>query len=279
MTGDSLSYEEALSLYDALGVNVIPLRARDKRPIGDWAAYQSRASSPEERALWWPAGASQANRLNIGVVTGAISNLLVLDLDNEATYEYVTEHIPWLRESLICRTGRGWHIYLRPTSPAGRTTTFRLNDALHHIKSDGGYVVAPPSIHPSGSVYTFESVETPPLDVDPAILAKALTAIGAAKAQPETTDGQKPQDWVTELLRADCYQGGAGPGGGKGRDDTAAQLAGWFRNVIVYRRDVTLEILRMWNEQHCKPPLPARDIERIVNHKYQMYPPPAAPLG
>jgi hypothetical protein len=47
------------------------------------------------------------------------------------------------------------------------------------------------------------------------------------------------------------------------RDDTAARLAGHLfrRNIDVI---VVVELLQCWNAQRCRPPLPARDIERIV---------------
>ena len=179
--------------------------------------------------------------------------------------------MPWLGESMIVRTGRGFHIYLRPTTPAGKTTTFRLNGKIHHVKSDGGYVVAPPSIHPSGSVYTFDADGVVPLDVDPAILARGLLSLGAEASQPESERKARTQDWVTAALRSDAPKGK--------RNDMAAELAGWFRNVIVYRSDVVVEILSAWNQLHCKPPLPQAELEALVVHKYRMYPPPAAPLG
>ncbi len=204
-------------------------------------------------------------------MTGAISNILVLDLDDEDTFLQVTEAMPWLLETMIVRTGRGFHLYLRPTTPAGKTTTFRLNDKLHHAKSDGGYVVAPPSVHPSGSVYTFDADGVVPIDVDPAVLTKGLRLLGAEANTPEVTREDRTADWVTTALVTDAPEGQ--------RNKVATELAGWFRNVIVYRRDVTLELLRLWNEAHCKPPLPLNELELLVNHKYDRYPPPAAPLG
>lgn len=300
-----LTQTEALRLYDTLGYSVIPLvppaphgcrhapeadhagcctcirqdgtecQSPGKHPaLGAWTVYQQRRATPEEIAKWWPYQPRYApTRVNnIGVVTGAISNLVVLDLDDDATYELVTQAAPWLLDTMTVRTGRGWHIYLTPSEPVGRTTTFRLNGHLHHVKSDGGYVVAPPSRHVSGGVYTIIDPGLMPSVFDPRDLTAVLLELGAETAKPEAKDGTlRASDWVAISLQTDAPDGE--------RNERATELAGWFRNVILYRREVALEILLMWNELHCKPPLPRAELEMLVNHKYDRYPPPATGLA
>jgi hypothetical protein len=57
--------------------SVIPMRARDKRPLIKWLEYQQRLATEDEINEWyqlWPSA-------NVGIVTGAISGLVVLDID------------------------------------------------------------------------------------------------------------------------------------------------------------------------------------------------------
>src|SRR5712664_1568935 len=83
--------QEATRLLD-LGLAVIPLHGPDlptptdidqrsigKRPLIRWQAYQERLPSIQEVREWgrqWP-------RANLGVVTGAISGVIVLDSDGQ----------------------------------------------------------------------------------------------------------------------------------------------------------------------------------------------------
>jgi hypothetical protein len=56
---------------------MIPIRQKDKVPLVRWQAYQHRRADSEEIKHWfdqWPDA-------NIGVVTGAISGIVVLDVD------------------------------------------------------------------------------------------------------------------------------------------------------------------------------------------------------
>ena len=56
---------------------MLPLRPHDKRPLINWTHLQSSRPSEDDLAKWferWPDA-------NIGIVTGEISNLIVLDVD------------------------------------------------------------------------------------------------------------------------------------------------------------------------------------------------------
>ena len=57
--------------------SVIPIRPSDKRPLLLWREYQARRPEPEEVHAWvqrWPTA-------NIGIVNGAVSGLVVMDID------------------------------------------------------------------------------------------------------------------------------------------------------------------------------------------------------
>lgn len=140
MTSDTLAH---LQLYQRLGLTPIPLKPRSKEPLVKWGTRWNPTSEELER---WAARPS----INWGVRCG--ESLAVLDFDSEdAYYEFVKEHrLP--PDCPVVRTARGFHVWLRPQKPI---RTQRLDGV--EIKCLGSYVVAPPSIHPSGAPYRFKA--------------------------------------------------------------------------------------------------------------------------
>jgi hypothetical protein len=63
--------------YADLGWSVLPLRAKSKRPLVAWRALQERRAGREEIAGWFRRWCDA----NVGIVTGTISRLVVLDID------------------------------------------------------------------------------------------------------------------------------------------------------------------------------------------------------
>lgn len=125
-----------LSLFD-LGFSVFPLHAGSKKPAVKWTPYQSNRASRIQVEAW-----SRGAVRNIGIATGAVSGIVVLDLDNvEAFAEAQRRGLP---ETAIVRTPRGHHVYFRHpgTEISNRAGVFPGAD----IRGDGGYVVGPGSI-------------------------------------------------------------------------------------------------------------------------------------
>ncbi|MGC9106567.1 MAG: bifunctional DNA primase/polymerase [Infirmifilum sp.] len=148
--------EVALS-YLGKGLSVIPLKPRDKTPRIEWEKYQHQLPTEKEVREWfskWPDS-------NIAIVCGRISgNLVVIDFDNREIHNEWVKSLPDELKQLYewtwkVETGKGVHVYFRlaDASQVPRTKP-RLKPGLD-IKAEGGYVVAPPSIHPSGKRYEF----------------------------------------------------------------------------------------------------------------------------
>lgn len=148
-----------------MGWSVIPLHARDKHPAIRWAAYQHRAADRDTVARWATQGG------NAGIVTGVLSGLLVLDLDNDsAIAEAEARGIP---ATVTVATAKGRHCYFaHPGGTVGnRAGIFPGAD----VRGDGGYVVAPGSIHPTGAIYTWiMAPDGTPLVAPPAWLVDLL---------------------------------------------------------------------------------------------------------
>lgn len=131
----------------AFGFSVFALRPRDKRPTGPWDRFQREHASPAELQSW-----SETGDLNAAIATGAVSGIIVLDTDSDAAdVEVKRRGIP---RTAFVRTSKGHHYYFK--HPGGQVRNFAGRVPGCDLRGDGGYVVAPGSIHPSGHVYTWE---------------------------------------------------------------------------------------------------------------------------
>lgn len=150
--------------YLAAGLSVLPLGG-DKRPAGKWEKWQTERATTEQAAAW--------NSPAVGIVGGAISgNLWILDFDLEAEELYpawralLAAQYPGLAAALegapVARTSKGYHVYMRlpEARPNETLAAYRAEangrpkvEKLIETRGEGGYVVAPPSPHPSGARY------------------------------------------------------------------------------------------------------------------------------
>lgn len=136
--------------YARLGFSVIPLAPRSKIPPKGFGVieFRSRIATPAEIALWY----SRWPDAGVAIVTGGISgSLLVLDVDPRHGGQDSLDRVGLIPECPIVKTGGGGtHFYLR-----GKAKCCNIAPGLD-VKAEGGYVVAPPSIHPdTGQVYAW----------------------------------------------------------------------------------------------------------------------------
>jgi len=133
--------------YQRQGFSVIPIHAKEKKPLIAWEPYQTKRASEETLTQWfssWPDA-------NIAIVTGAVSGIVVVDCDDKAAARELKKMIPDLTPIPRSKTGHGWHFFFKHP---GENIVNRVNVLPKmDIRGDGGYVVAPPSIHPEGHVY------------------------------------------------------------------------------------------------------------------------------
>lgn len=221
------------------------------------------SKDPKQIARWW----EKWPDANLGILTGQESGLLVLDVDGEegkATLRALTAAHGILPKTPCVKTGRkgadgkckGAHYYFRaPVGAAIRNSVGNTNPLGKglDIRADGGYVVAPPSLHPSGLLYEWLAPEQPLAEVPPWMLAK----LAATKPAPE------PAQTQGEVIAEG------------GRNHALASLAGTMR-----RRGMTPEAIEAAlvteNDARCKPPLPASEVREIARSVARY--PPATPV-
>jgi Bifunctional DNA primase/polymerase, N-terminal len=108
-------------------------------------------ADPDLIGRWW----RSFPQANVGVRTGAESELMVLDLDGEIGREILGGLVAHYGrfDALWARTGSGgWHAYLAHPGVPVPNSARRVGEGLD-VRGDGGYVVAPPSRHASGRRY------------------------------------------------------------------------------------------------------------------------------
>ncbi len=126
------------------GFSLIPVQTRSKLPVGKWARFQHERATSDEITHWQRAG------FNAGIVTGAISNLVALDCDSlEAVEE--AHRLGVAPDTVTVRTAKGAHLYFRHPGFAVPNKARFLPGM--DLRGDGGFVVAPGSIHPNGAAY------------------------------------------------------------------------------------------------------------------------------
>lgn len=157
--------EAALAYADKFNFSVIPVRPDNKKPYIGWIDYQKKRATADEIRQWW----SKWPTAMIGIVTGEISGIFVVDCDTAAGYESVQKLIP---DSLLCpieRTPRGgWHLYFKWLSEYKLTIGARVLPGVD-FRSDGGYIIAAPSINAEGKRYAwFDNLSIGEVDLLPA---------------------------------------------------------------------------------------------------------------
>lgn len=130
----------ATKAYQKLGISVIPLKG--KKASINWQAYSERIAAIPLIHNWHNVGLLQ----NVGIVCGAVSgNLVVLDLDGLDAVADFEQTFPQYLNTLTVLTGSGkgkhYYYYTKNLNPTVRTKGYEL-------RSNGCYVVAPPSLHP-----------------------------------------------------------------------------------------------------------------------------------
>ena len=261
--------------YEKLGWSIIPLHSIEsdgrctcgepecdkpgKHPRILWKRgkknYQETRATPEEISNWW----TRWPQSNIGIVTGAVSNIIVLDVDGpegEATLRSRELHTP---ATIIAKTGGGgWHyIYNHPGFPCHNFSEKTGETILPKVdfRGDGGYIAAPPSRHKSMNYYEWSLSPdyAAPVDAPEWLLELIRKQAGLDGGQ----SGQKvnPDEWEQEIPQGR-------------RNDTLARLAGSLLSKRNIPLDAVIEMIYAVNNANCKPPLERDEVETIVKSVY-----------
>lgn len=185
-------------MYAGRGISVVPLHT----PIGvgcsckkgsaclspgkhtriEWKPYQERCATLGEIETWW----SRWPDANVGIVTGTVSRLCVVDVDPrnggfETLVELDHQGARMPDDNPLAETGSlGLHHYLELAAPLPKAAPFEGID----VQADGALVVAPPSLHRSGRRYRWLRPIASPWAQVPSWLRWAVEQTTAPPAVP-----------------------------------------------------------------------------------------------
>lgn len=157
------------SWMNSLGYSVFPLLEDSKRPdgrllyswgyrsthsqcggrgcskcwdgeIGSWAPLQDDLLGSEAMLAW----GNVEGRPNMGIVTGGISGIVVVDFDSKPAWDHYQSTLgAFVGAGCVVQTLRGFHAYFRHTGEEIRNGAGIRGK--YDIRGDGGYVVGPTS--------------------------------------------------------------------------------------------------------------------------------------
>lgn len=189
--------------YASKGIDVFPLQAGNKIPFKDFA-WDERASHDQTVITNWFEGPYE--KANLGIACGARSGIVVLDVDKDhgglESLEALENTHGKLPDTPRSRTGSGgMHIVFKHPGVEVRNSAGKIGAGLD-VRGDGGYIVAPPSIHPNGTRYQWDEAykpsETPLTDI-PAWLLEMMTAKQPEQATPKEDSNQAEETQTDKI--------------------------------------------------------------------------------
>jgi Bifunctional DNA primase/polymerase, N-terminal/Primase C terminal 1 (PriCT-1) len=234
--------------YAKRRLHVFPCRVKDKRPATA-NGVKDATTDLEVIERWW----RQEPEFNIAIATGAVSRIFVIDIDGldaEAELTKLEAQYGPLPPTVESITARGRHLFFQSSEHQVRNSAGKLAPAID-VRGDGGYVLVPPSKHPSGRDYCWSVDSANAFAPAPEWLLARL----AASAGAEGSCVIPPTEW-RDLVCEGVDEGQ--------RNETVTRLAGY---LLRRRVDplVALEMLIAWNMARCRPPLGTAEITNIVD--------------
>lgn len=207
-------------------------------------------SDLEQVRSWW----STWPDANVAIATS--SNLVVLDVDPDKGGTSVGRDLPDTIRSVTGSGGEHW--YMRGDGGRVPNSVELVGPGLD-VRGEGGYVLAPPSLHRSGRRYLWDSGGGEGVANAPAWL---LAAARSKRVKLELLDGTPHPDAVV-----------AG-----GRNDALTKLAGSMRRVGFGAPAITAALLSE-NAARCRPPLDEPEVRRLAEGMVRRYPATAPVKG
>jgi putative DNA primase/helicase len=231
--------------YRRRGWSPIPIKGRSKEPnLLELRPYLNRKATREELDTWRWSG--------VGIVTGPLSGVLVLDADGAEGEEELRKYghpvTPMVRTP-----GGGLHLYFKHPEQHVRTG-IRVAQGLD-VKASGGYVVAPPSVGPNGQSYEWI-------------------------VSPEDAALADPPEWLMRLLERPKRNGAAPPVGEKippgRRNQELTSIAGTMRRRGMDEEEIRAALGAV-NARRCDPPLEEEEVNGIAASVARYAPAPRRP--
>lgn len=242
MRADAIRYAER-------GFSVFPLAAKSKKPLpGSHGLLDATNDIAGIEALF-----PESANYNIAIATGP-SRIDVIDVDprngGDDSFHDLRRRLGDFDAPTVLTPSGGSHFYFRSTTPlVSRSDAFGSEYPGIDVKSKGGYVVAPPSIHPNAGTYRWDLDAPRQIQPLPAAWRERLSS---AKSVSNTSA-------LPEKLS---------PGA---RRDTLFRLAAMVRRKGVNETEI-FALLKAVNNERCSPPLSEAEIAALAVDVARRYP-------
>ncbi|RPI49510.1 MAG: hypothetical protein EHM49_09820, partial [Deltaproteobacteria bacterium] len=247
--------EAALFYLNKCNFSIIPAQP-DKRPYIQWQEFQKQKPPESVVRKWW---GEQYKFANIAIITGKVSGLTVLDVDTQAGKQLLEEKLPdsWLTP-IVDTPGGGEHFYCRYEE--GITNAVRFIDGCD-IRSEGGYVIAPPSSDARGGWKWRKGCKITELEIS-TIPAQVLTFILHSlksisnKINTRYIEGARDSSLQSVTKRYMDFSEGT-------RDETFFHLATRLIHGHATIEEIE-QILSLINSKCTNPPLPEKQLREKI---------------
>jgi hypothetical protein len=125
--------------YLKYGYSLIPIDG-EKKPCIYWKKFQYKKAARDVIFNWF----HQFCTYNIGIITGQISQLAVIDVDNLSVLPDLRKKLPEITKTTRVKTSRGYHFYFHLNGNRLKSTNSLFGKSLE-LKCNGSYIIAPPS--------------------------------------------------------------------------------------------------------------------------------------
>ena len=229
-------YQAALELSRA-GYHLMPLKPRSKEPaLKTWKKWQTEPTPPKLIEFW----EDRYSGCNWAVICGEASGLAVIDADSPQAEAWRQDAVVFSGVSVFTSHGSHWWCGYPEGGLRSTNLRFKGRNIEGDVKAEGGYVVAPQSVHPDGTVYAMDVADGTDWQRLPKLEFKASSGV-------ELPNAPAPMELFHEGER----------------DNGLASYAGTLYASGFGYPDV-LDMLRDRNAKSCIPPLPDRDVVRIA---------------
>ena len=247
--------------YARKGIPVIPLNG--KVPLSEHGGYSATCDEAQIRSWWttWPF-------TNIGIGTGDVSHLIAIDVDLKHGVDGQMSLWAWetsrgkLPETVTALTGAGgFHLYYRLRGKCPFKVRAGVLPGVD-VRGNSGCATAPPSIHQeTGLDYQWAEGKSP-FEIDFAEATDSVIDLCLYKGKPVELKRKKPG--VSFELPDYIGEGE--------RNEKLFKYACRLRGDAVPDQDLR-EAVHAANQQRCARPLPAEEVEKLIQSCLDRYPP------
>jgi len=248
--------DHALSYLLDRDFSIIPVRP-DKKPFIKWEDFQKRKPTVEEIKEWW----TRWPEANIGIVTGAISGVVVIDVDKpEEGMRAVSEYLQTSKIPTATTPRGGYHLYFKaPEKPlSNKAGTPQGCD----FRGEGGYIIAPPSSNGTGKGYkwinglSLEQVEPSPL---PRTYISFINSL--AFKEGEGKKDEKTGDSIRLHLTPSDFNEGR-------RDNTLFHISNYLAKGGMPEEEAQ-QFIEIVSQKCCEPPFPISEAREKVHSAFK----------